>query len=360
MTQLEVCSECGAAGRSTGSGPVTCQTCWSRRERAGGRACDSGSALELLRLLGREMKLCTQPASGWDPSELPSRPSLERLAAAAASAHRGEVPLIDASALGTSGLDPGRPCLLCGVTDHWPCSRWSREDVLRRVGPLRVPWRPCFGDWRHLVECRTSDMSIADYVGQTGPRPGILFDQDTPSLSVHAGMQEFYDVPPALGALHGHRAAVKPIFSAGRFNTGVAFHTHPESWLAQICGRKLWWIVPKNKSFDGVLAPWQYLLAGRSPPDALFCIAEPGQVIYLPAEWAHATWNLDDCCISLGRIGIAEGEEHPCDEVLRALQRRGLSAQELDESPSPLGPETQGQQPGVGIRSDIHEWVAVD
>ena len=38
-------------------------------------------------------------------------------------------------------------------------------------------------------------------------------------------------------------------------------------------------------------------------PKITTCIVNPGEVIYLPDRWLHATCNLDDVSIALGYIG---------------------------------------------------------
>mmetsp|Transcript_108628 Transcript_108628/g.346294 ORF Transcript_108628/g.346294 Transcript_108628/m.346294 type:complete len:317 (-) Transcript_108628:24-974(-) len=316
-----------------------------------------------MELLRSGAPLRVPPSPGWEPGELPAAPDLERLACAAACAHRGEVPVVDVSQLRSSDVDLGRPFLLCGAMDPWPCFGWTQQDALFHLGSLSMPWRPCFGDWKHFLESQMSakaEMTLAAYMGSKEPRPGVLFDQDTPELPVHAAVSRFYEAPPLLRAVHAGRKLVRPIFSVGRLNTGVGFHSHPESWLAQVCGRKLWWIVPKGRPAGDIIAPWQYLLPGMAPTDALFCIASPGQVLYLPLEWAHATWNIDQCCISLGCIGVDEAARTPQAEVLRAVQMQRLAPPVASYAAPLRAPEIPTWPPSAVARSQPLEWVAVD
>jgi hypothetical protein len=77
---------------------------------------------------------------------------------------------------------------------------------------------------------------------------------------------------------------------------GVAFHKHGPSWLGLVAGRKQWVIVPPA---DGSAMSGQPLRCSESkgatadlPKGAVVIMQEPGEFVYLPADWAHATCNL--------------------------------------------------------------------
>ena len=67
-----------------------------------------------------------------------------------------------------------------------------------------------------------------------------------------------FAVPELLAGIHG-----APIFSVGRKDTGVGFHRHSATWLAQLQGRKLWLLVPgllgglnKLTGYDSLSSPF--------------------------------------------------------------------------------------------------------
>lgn len=254
---------------------------------------------------------------------MPDAAELDELTSKAEVEHAGAVPVIEASSAGE--VDLGRPCVIRGAMADWACSTWSRDDIMKHLGHEQVPWRPCFGDWHHRPgrDRLSGWQSVAEYLSSTVPRPGVLFDQDDANLRAHAAFGDFYAVPDILASIHRKRRSTIPMISVGRVNTGVGFHAHAENWLAQVLGRKLWWLVPAGHAFpfeDMPLkqsAPWTYLLPGQHPQGSLFCALNPGDVLYVPESWAHATWNLDDCCISVGHIGLRE-ESAPNEKPTQA------------------------------------------
>lgn len=117
------------------------------------------------------------------------------------------------------------------------------------------------------------------------------------------------------------------------FNTGLPFHSHGETWLGVIKGSKEWYLYPPGISLPiqlqaqlnhfGSLQSWislfskfvsplpmisltsltsshstpdildmvKQLLASTKEYQPLFCTQEEGDILYLPAGWAHMTNN---------------------------------------------------------------------
>ena len=130
-----------------------------------------------------------------------------------------------------------------------------------------------------------------------GPATGVIFENDY--HAVHGALRGTYTLPAVLSGLHG-----APIFSAGRRHTGVGFHHHHESWLAQLIGRKagatskamhvfllfsyhktltswwwqkeVWFLLPPGSPRPPAVPPWWCTL---QPPAGLqLAILEPGEV----------------------------------------------------------------------------------
>jgi|EP00908_Phaeocystis_cordata_P015499 hypothetical protein len=112
--------------------------------------------------------------------------------------------------------------------------------------------------------------------------------------------------------------------------SGLPFHRHEITWQLQIIGRKVWHLVPPG-AMSGELAqtvgPFLYptsawssavraMPLGRRP---LRCLQHPGQVIYLPGSFWHATENVDS-------FGVAYGEKPKGLDPTKARPSERLAA----------------------------------
>lgn len=114
------------------------------------------------------------------------------------------------------------------------------------------------------------------------------------------------------------------IFAMDSSGTGHGMHRHKAAWLAQIAGRKVWWVAPpqpaegsneaghpsfplKNLSEEEGRWPCAWLLqeglVPASGPQVRRCVQHPGQVMVLPADWWHMTCSLDDLNLAIGGQG---------------------------------------------------------
>lgn len=227
------------------------------------------------------------PDGTWQP---PTAIELEALAR-----EQQVLPAVDGRTV--SALRHERPWRFAGLTDAWPARKWEREEFLAEHGDLEFRLRPCVSlheyGYPGPAEAR---VSLRDYLADgKSSRGAVLFEND-----FHAGniqLRRGYEVPELLSGVHG-----KPIFSLGRKHTGVGFHRHNESWLAQIRGRKVWLMIPDGER-PPALPPWRYLV--DRPEIMLCCILQPGEILFLPKGWWHATWNLDEFTLGVGWEGGA-------------------------------------------------------
>uniref|UniRef100_A0A3Q0SZK4 Jumonji domain containing 8 n=1 Tax=Amphilophus citrinellus TaxID=61819 RepID=A0A3Q0SZK4_AMPCI len=82
--------------------------------------------------------------------------------------------------------------------------------------------------------------------------------------------------------------------------TGVPFHWHGPGYSEVIYGRKQRWFLfppdqephfhPNRTTLSWVTETYPYLPEGEAP---LECTIRPGEVLYFPDRWWHATLNLD-------------------------------------------------------------------
>ncbi|CAJ1419664.1 unnamed protein product [Effrenium voratum] len=90
--------------------------------------------------------------------------------------------------------------------------------------------------------------------------------------------------------------------------SGTQLHSHEETWLALLHGRKAWWIAGEEPSREllseeqaNTRHPCQWLEEG-APEGLTFCVQQPGEVIYFGLR-LHATCNLDDYVLGIGAQG---------------------------------------------------------
>ncbi|CAB1337873.1 unnamed protein product [Coregonus sp. 'balchen'] len=81
--------------------------------------------------------------------------------------------------------------------------------------------------------------------------------------------------------------------------TGVPFHWHGPGYSEVIYGRKRWFLYPPEKAphfhpnyttLSWVKDTYPYLPEEEKPTE---CTIRPGEVLYFPDRWWHATLNLD-------------------------------------------------------------------
>ena len=107
------------------------------------------------------------------------------------------------------------------------------------------------------------------------------------------------------GIARGNNAAV---LSLGDDGAGLPFHAHGAAWLAVVHGGKRWFIYEPGtmpSSVRGNLNPlmatrqWvnsQWAAVSRLPANwkPIVCDQMPGEMLYLPERWMHATMNLGE------------------------------------------------------------------
>jgi len=80
--------------------------------------------------------------------------------------------------------------------------------------------------------------------------------------------------------------------------SGVPFHVHGAVFAEVISGRKLWFLYPPSQklyffpnktTLHWLTTEYPQLTENAKP---LECILSPGQVLYIPSAWYHATLNL--------------------------------------------------------------------
>jgi tetratricopeptide (TPR) repeat protein len=83
----------------------------------------------------------------------------------------------------------------------------------------------------------------------------------------------------------------------GGNGSSVSFHAHADSIVAVLFGEKRWWLVPPGTRprprwrHPAGMATWAGSDAAQSVPEAVECVQMPGELLFVPESWHHATLN---------------------------------------------------------------------
>lgn len=324
------------------------------------------------------------PDDGW---EVPNAAELSKLANLARKAERlggfnGVLPVRrvatgpEADAAEATAADPsGAPVVFSGLAKDWVVRQRGRYELMRRVGAVRLKLKPCMS----VVEPRFfsrefGEISVNDFFGERSPVVGRYMLFENHWHRVHRALRGAYEIPQQLSCV-GER----PVFVAGRRGTGLSFQRHSESWMAQAFGRKVWVLVPGTNPRPTQRRAWWRILPldggggrprcgwcakraapGRQrdklewmggketssndssgsraaaatltslppnpslPPDTRICLAHPGDVVFVPKGWWHASVNIDDLNLGIGW----EGSCHGWDAAMKAVLTGDVEAVE--------------------------------
>ncbi|XP_059717173.1 jmjC domain-containing protein 8 isoform X2 [Haemorhous mexicanus] len=191
-----------------------------------------------------------------------------------------------------------RPVILGGVTDNSAFrALCTREKLLAAFGPLPVRLSTA-----NTYSYRKVDVLFQEYVEH------LLKPQDPARLGSETlyffGDNNFTEwgplfqhyVPPPFRI-----PGTSPAYSFGiaGSGSGVPFHWHGPGFSEVIFGRKRWFLYPPDRTphfhpNESTLAWLQHTYPTLPPAQRpLECTLRPGEVLYFPDRWWHATLNLD-------------------------------------------------------------------
>jgi len=138
------------------------------------------------------------------------------------------------------------------------------------------------------------------------------------NYSALAPLLELYQQPPLVPT----SASVALSFGVAGTGSGVPFHVHGPGWSEALVGRKRWLLYPPNRKppFDpdetSLLWMRRWLrgdagIAAHGAP--MECTLQPGEAIYFPSAWWHATLNVDEAVFISSFVNYAP----PSDELRR-------------------------------------------
>lgn len=207
-------------------------------------------------------------------------------------------------------LVPGRPVVLEGVAEHWPCmKKWSvdyvREVAGCRTVPVEVGSRYTDEDWSQTL--MTVSEFISKYIESEARDVGYLaqhqlFDQ-IPELKRDIGVPDYC----CLGSGEEEEITINAWF--GPAGTVSPLHQDPQqNFLAQVMGRK--YIRLYSPQDSEALYPHEtHLLHNTSQVDVenpdlekfprfaeapfLSCVLAPGEILFIPVKHWHYVRALD-------------------------------------------------------------------
>jgi len=245
--------------------------------------------------------------------------------ALAAKAARGDgdcaVDVVDVDRFPGS-LEPyvlrGAPVLVRGLGRNWtarqlwdPAVLAQRDDV--DVQPHPIPHGESFG-----IDAPPAPATLGAYVrswargpppsagGRAGPDdvadlPAYVFAAGAAAAPVFAGADALGELRKLLapsaavdalldglpGRLHGAHGGSDQ-FYCGPPGSGAPLHYHEHAVNFLAHGSKTWWLLPPADAVYSVAHPATW----RAPPaGALACVQRAGDVLFAPANWAHAVRN---------------------------------------------------------------------
>eukprot|EP00940_MAST-03C_sp_MAST-3C-sp2_P003484 g3484.t1 len=158
---------------------------------------------------------------------------------------------------------------------------------------------------------QTKRMALADYMNymanpqplnRTGNTTWYLFgDNAEPFWTDIVALYRFPTVAIAQRVVEPGRP-MTPVVGLGGINSGVPFHVHGEGWSEVIHGAKRWFLFPRNGKrpvFDPNKSQYQWLwdeyhkLGDEERLSLHECTIKPGEVLYFPSQWYHATLNIE-------------------------------------------------------------------
>eukprot|EP01052_Picozoa_sp_SAG31_P021561 SAG31_NODE_1674_length_7560_cov_2.804852_3_plen_299_part_00 len=209
----------------------------------------------------------------------------------------------------------------------------SKEAFLMHYGNIRVPIRWPMGTRQlGLLERLDTIRSYANAMNRES-RAGMVFGSPCGvSKSVLCSLGRQHGTTHSAVAAYVNFSSSATSLSMGPSRQGLPWHNHNSNWEAVACGLKLFLFQPPISLADEATlsrAETMYMQstqkfifsALKDSPATTHVLLEPGDVLFIPCNWWHATVNIGET--------LAVGTEHdslfPCKEDAYATAQENLA-----------------------------------
>lgn len=195
------------------------------------------------------------------------------------------------------------PLLIEGLIDEWPHLAWSFQDWQEELRNMTLPVRSARLTSLGGGQIEAEGVSGAEFFDRILDRDDILVFNTAHKDDVMRDMlkNSALEVPDLLTGVYAN-----PVLSISGSRGGLQYHNHDESWLGLLVGEKRWFL--QHPAWTPSSAH------RRAAPEELAlelgvveCLQRPGEVVYLPERWWHATYNTGDLVLGVGGNGPSDG-----------------------------------------------------
>ena len=220
------------------------------------------------------------------------------------------------------------PVLLTGW--NTPYRIWSERAFMARHGglPQPKPFAEDFTGTPHTLDARSgANVTTREFLAvaraEGAHRLLFTYSRNNPAFFEAIGSEWSHPVAIADSMRRGGRTVLDTQFSAAERMAQHYFHDHREAWLGLVRGRKWWWMMSPDwdaqsaggKAFlrrtkqqggscsflrDGPPEPAPPALGGEGALKWRRCLQLPGEVVWFPDAWWHATCSLDHWTVGVG------------------------------------------------------------
>jgi hypothetical protein len=164
----------------------------------------------------------------------------------------------------------------------------SQDQFGVRYGKHRLPKHSSTGT--HFTFSQSGEITLADYHREVERQHFIIYDHAETSPILNA-IRHDYTLPSIL-----QFASLETILSLGGSPQGATFQQHQVAWLATVFGKKHWYMAHPNTPKPP--EPYCPTHSGDARTEkewgshgVVYCDVHPGEIIWVPDQWWHATCN---------------------------------------------------------------------